>query len=53
MKYLPIFALFAVFAYLMHTAATKEKTPQPTKYKYVEHLDAAATVNRSGFSIVR
>ncbi len=51
MKHLPLFALFAVFVYLLHTAATKEKQPQPTKYKYVEHLDAAATVNRSGFQL--
>jgi len=38
--------------YLLHCAATKETRPnRANKYHYIEHLDAAATVNRSGFQL--
>jgi hypothetical protein len=51
MKYTPILAAFAVFVYLLHTAATKEKQPPLPEFYKTAELEAAATLSRDGIRL--
>jgi hypothetical protein len=51
MKSIPIIAAFAVFVYLLHTAATKEKQPPLPEFYKTAELEAAATLSRDGIRL--